>query len=317
MKYTVVTPVRNEEQHIGATLDSMARQTVKPLQWIIVDDGSSDRTPAIAQAAAENHPWIQLVQRPDRGFHQPGGGVVEAFYEGVRRIQPEDWRFLVKLDGDLTFAPDCFERCLEQFEMDDRLGICGGVICAKQNGVLTPESPDDPAFHVRGAIKIYRRECWEAIGGLLAAPGWDTLDEYKANMLGWVTYTIPDVKLLHLRKAGETQGTWKNLVKNGFANYMAGYHPLFMLAKCARRIFEKPYGVVPAGLFAGYVSGYLGRRARTEDTRLIGYLRDQQWRRLSFRQSLWDLRPALRLDSETGARRETAGGTGVRRRPPL
>jgi biofilm PGA synthesis N-glycosyltransferase PgaC len=296
-RYVVITPVRNEESFFSFTIDSMTSQTVLPQQWIIVDDGSSDRTASIALAAARDHSWISVARRPDRGFRKPGGGVVEAFYDGHRLIKNSDWRFLVKLDGDLSFEANFFENCLDRFERDPRLGIGGGTICSRVGDALEVEAPGDPAFHVRGATKIYKRECWEAIDGLIAAPGWDTVDEYKANMLGWVTYTFPESKLWHQRVAGGAEGAWKNCVKNGLANYVAGYHPLFMIAKCARRTFGKPYGLVGLGLLVGFCKGYARRVPQVNDKKLIRYLRNQQMRKLFLRESLWDRRPAVALSN--------------------
>lgn len=288
--YIVITPVRNEEAFLPATIASMAAQEWKPQQWIIVDDGSTDRSAAIALEAASSHPWITVVRRPDRGFRQPGGGVIEAFKEGFRAIQTKDWEFIAKFDADLTFEPDYFRGCLLRFAQDPKLGIAGGTICKREAAGLVSEAPEDPVFHVRGATKIYRRTCWEGIGGLIQAPGWDTVDEYKANMLGWVTYTFPELKLWHHRPAGGAEGTWKNWVKNGLANYVAGYHPLFMLAKSARRALFKPYGIIALGLLTGFFGGYLKRVPRVADPDLIRYVRQQQIRKLLFRQSLWDRR---------------------------
>jgi biofilm PGA synthesis N-glycosyltransferase PgaC len=291
IRYVIITPVRNEAAYLQLLVDSLGAQTIKPQQWVIVDDGSTDGTAELAEAAAGNHPWISVLRRSDRGYRQPGGGVIQAFCDGFRLINPE-WEFLVKLDGDVSFEADYFEKCFGRFANDPKLGIGGGTVCQKTNEGLMPEAPSDPVFHVRGATKIYRRQCWEAIGGLLKAPGWDTVDEYKANMLGWTTYTFPDVKLWHHRKAGEAQGTWKNWVKNGLANYVAGYHPLFMGIKCGRRIFSRPYGIGALGLLVGFVSGYLHRVPKVEDGALIRYVRDQQLRKLSFRDSLWDRKSA-------------------------
>jgi biofilm PGA synthesis N-glycosyltransferase PgaC len=291
-KYIIITPVRDEEQFLQLTIDSMAGQTVLPSQWIIVDDGSTDNTARIARSAAGTHSWITVVQRSDRGFRKPGGGVVEAFCDGYRSLQAQDWQWVVKFDGDLSFGSDFFEQCLRRFQKDPKLGIGGGSICKKVDNALVVEAPGDPAFHVRGATKIYKRDCWEAIGGLIPAPGWDTVDEYKANMLGWNTYTFPELKLWHHRVAGGAEGTWKNWVKNGLANYVAGYHPVFMILKCARRSLMKPYGIVGLGLFAGFLSGYIRRVPQVNEKNLIRYVRNQQLRRLFLQPSLWDRKPA-------------------------
>jgi biofilm PGA synthesis N-glycosyltransferase PgaC len=290
-RYVVITPTRNEEKFLAFTIDSVTSQTLLPQRWIIVDDGSVDKTFEIAEAAAAKNDWMRVLRRPDRGSRSPGQGVVEAFYDGYQSIENETWDFLVKLDGDLSFESDYFEKCLQRFNDHSTLGIGGGTVCRVVDTRLLPEAPRDPAFHVRGATKIYRRECWDALGGLIAAPGWDTVDEYKANMLGWHTYTFPEIKIRHHRHAGSAQGTWKNWVKNGLANYVAGYHPLFMIIKCLRRAFGKPYGVVGIGLLVGFFGGYLRGISQVDDRELIRYVRSQQLRKLSLRHSLWDRRP--------------------------
>lgn len=286
-RYIVITPARNEQEHIGHTIKSMNAQVLQPSLWVIVNDGSTDRTGELIDAAAREHPWILPVHRPDRGFRQQGGGVIEAFKDGYAHIQSRPWDFLVKLDADLSFEPVFFDRCLAKFAGDPKLGIGGGTICHEVAGRLTCESPGDPAFHVRGAIKIYRRTCWEQIGGLIKAPGWDTIDELKANMLGWTTRSFPDIPLHHHRFAGTADGSWSNLVKNGLANYVTGYHPLFMALKCLKRSVQKPYVVGAAGLWSGFCRGYVKRVARVDDPALIRYVRRQQLNKLIFRPSLW------------------------------
>jgi glycosyltransferase involved in cell wall biosynthesis len=285
MRYVIISPVRNEGANLDACIDSVARQTVRPTEWIIVNDGSTDRTAQILDAAARTHPWISVVHRADRGYREPGTGVIAAFYDGYPRIRTADWQFLVKLDGDLVLPADYFERCFDEFRKEPALGIGGGIVYHTENGhdVVEP----NPRFHVRGATKIYRRDCWDAIGGLLKAPGWDTLDEAKAQMLGWSTRSFPELRLLHLRATGSADGAWRNAVKNGRANYITGYHPAFMLLKCARRVLEKPYGVVAAGHLYGFVTGYLKRMPQVPDRALVRYIRTQQVRRLLLRESIW------------------------------
>jgi poly-beta-1,6-N-acetyl-D-glucosamine synthase len=286
--YVVITPVRNEAQYIGSTIDSMAQQTILPQKWIIVDDGSTDETPQILNAASEKYPWVQVVHRPDRGFRLPGGGVIEAFYDGYSTIGGASWDFLVKLDGDLSFTSDYFEQCLAFFACDPNLGIGGGTVLVLEGGRLKVDSVGDPPFHVRGATKIYRRTCWEQISPLINAPGWDTIDEVKANMHGWTTRTFRDLKLIQLKPTGGADGKWSNWFKNGRANYITGYHPAFMLAKCAKRAIQKPLFLVSLGLWAGFCSGYLKNIPQGMDRKVISYLRQQQTRRLLLRPSIYD-----------------------------
>jgi glycosyltransferase involved in cell wall biosynthesis len=286
-RYIVITPARNEQDNIGHTIRSMVAQTCRPALWVIVNDGSTDATAAIIDSAAREHPWIVAVHRTDRGFRKQGGGVVEAFYDGFSKAGSGAWDFLVKFDADLSFESDYFERCFRKFAEDSKLGIGGGTISHPVNGVLTCESPGDPAFHVRGATKIYRRACWDALGGLVMAPGWDTIDELKANMLGWTTRSFSDIPLQHHRYTGTVDGTWKNQVKFGLANYITGYHPLFMAVKCLKRLTSKPYLVGSAGLWWGFCRGYLQRVPLVSDPALIRYLRRQQINKLILKPSLW------------------------------
>ena len=283
--YLVITPVQNEERYIRKTIESMLCQTIKPMKWVIVNDGSEDETGKIIIEYETEHHWIRTIHRKGRGFRSPGTGVIEAFYEGYNSLDSSDWDFIVKLDGDLSFDGDYFERCFEEFRKNPKLGIAGGMIfnCFKD----TLQVEEQPSFHVRGATKIYRRECWEAIRGLIKAPGWDTLDEVKANMLGWETRSFPDLRVIHHRFTGNADGKWRNWVKNGRANYIAGYHPLFMFFKCIKRVFQKPYVVSSIGLFYGYVSGYWNKVPQINDKSVIDYLRKQQLGRLFFRQSIW------------------------------
>ena len=284
-KYVVISPVRDEEAYLRFTIESMLSQTVRPAEWVIVNDGSSDNSASIIDEYAGQYSWIRAIHRQNRGFRKSGGGVVEAFNDGYRVLHTSDWDFIVKLDGDLTFASDYFERCLDYFQRDARLGIGGGVICYIENGSKRFEPCPD--FHVRGATKIYRRNCWDAIGGFWPAPGWDTMDEVKANMLGWGTRSFPELHLQHHRHTGTAEGIWNGLVKNGRANYVCGYHPLFMLAKCLRRLPHRPYLVGSLALFYGFVSGYLKQVPQVDDLKTIGFLRRQQLGRLWGRQTIW------------------------------
>ena len=284
-KYIIVTPARDEEEHIEKTILSVVQQTVRPTQWIIVDDGSRDKTGSIIDSFAASYPWIKPVHRSNRGFRQAGRGVINTFYDGYEQIDAPGWGFIVKLDADLSFAPDYFECCFEEFAKDPGLGIGGGGIWHQQDGGLKLEP--NPTFHVRGATKIYRRECWEKLGGLLRAPGWDTVDEVKANMLGWTTRTFPDLAVLHWRFTGAADGAWRDCIKNGRANYFAGYHPVFMLFKCMRRLGVRPYIIGACGLFWGFLSSYVQGVAQVTDNDLIKYTRKQQMRRLLFQESIW------------------------------
>jgi biofilm PGA synthesis N-glycosyltransferase PgaC len=284
-RYVMITPVRDEEKYVEATVESVRCQTILPSEWVIVDDGSTDRTGEILDKIAAQVPWIRVIHRSNRGFRKSGGGVMEAFYDGYNTLQSQDWDFIIKLDGDLTFAPDYFEKCFEYFRRDPGLGIGGGEIHHDISGTMKVE--ENPRFHVRGATKIYSRSCWEGIGGLWPAPGWDTIDEVKANMLGWKTYAFKDLLLHHHRFTGTADGLLPNRVKHGMACYVSGYHPLFVMASCLRRLGQKPYIIGSAATMYGFIKGHFTRPPRVQDRPYVAYIRGQQLRRLFGMQTIW------------------------------
>jgi poly-beta-1,6-N-acetyl-D-glucosamine synthase len=284
-RYVIITPVRDEEKYIEATIESVCRQTIPPSEWVIVDDGSTDRTGDILDRVTAQSRWIRVIHRANRGFRKSGGGVMEAFYDGYDTLQCNDWDFIVKLDGDLSFAPEYFEKCFEYFHRDPKLGIGGGEIYHSIFGNLELEKT--PRFHVRGATKIYRKSCWEAIDRLWPAPGWDTIDEVKANMLGWKTYAFADLHLLHYRFTGSEGGLLHDRVKHGMVCYISGYHPLFVLASSLYRMTQKPYIIGSAAVLYGYLKAHLTHPPRLEDRSYVTYIRGQQLRRLLGMHTIW------------------------------
>lgn len=284
-RYVVITPVRDEARFIEQTIISVRRQTVQPTEWLIVDDGSTDGTGSLAERAATGAPWIHVVHRTNRGFRKAGGGVMEAFRDGYQGLRCSDWDFIVKLDGDLTLPVDYFAKCFEHFDRDPKLGIGGGVISHSRHGVWQVEK--NPRFHVRGATKIYRKECWRDIGELWMAPGWDTIDEVKANMLGWKTYSFGELQLRHHRLTGSAEGLLRDRIKHGVACYVAGYHPLFLIASCLRRLVQRPYIAGSIATLYGFVKGYWIRTSQVNDPQMIAYLRSQQLRRLFGLNTIW------------------------------
>lgn len=285
--YIIVSPVRDEAQHIEMTLKSVIDQTERPVLWIIVNDGSTDGTSEILDKYAAQNAWIKIVHRTNRGHRAAGSGVIAAFNDGYASIDIENWDFIVKLDGDLSFKPDYFEKCFSKFNSDETLGIGGGTILNSRHGEMVIDSAGDPPFHVRGATKIYRRVCWDKISPLPPSPGWDTVDEVMANCYGWCTRTFPDIELIQNKPTGGADGHWRNWFKNGLGCYVAGYHPIFMLGKCAKRAFQRPYLIIAAALFLGFCSGYLNRTPQVQDSAVIHYLRKQQIRHLLKRPSIY------------------------------
>ncbi|HVW84246.1 MAG TPA: glycosyltransferase family A protein [Bryobacteraceae bacterium] len=284
-RYVVVTPVRDEQDYLPLTIESMVRQTIRPIEWVIVNDGSSDRTGEIIEDYSRRYPWIRPFHRKNRGFRKVGGGIIEAFYDGFHALQCADWEFMSKLDGDLSFKPEYFENIFERFAANPLLGIGGGTLYHLENGLKQIETA--PIFHVRGGAKVYRRACWDAIGGLWVGLGSDTVDEVKAGMLGWTTMSFRELEMQHHRFTGAAYGRWGALVKDGRADYVSGYHPLFLFAKCVRRLARYPYVLGSVAHAWGYVSSSWRRMQQVDDPALIRYIRRQQLLRLAGRPSIW------------------------------
>lgn len=279
MKYTVITPVRNEAEFIEKTINSMIQQTVKATEWVIVNDGSTDETAEIVAKYAAEHPWLKLVSRADRGIRQRGKGVVETFYTGYAALTQQDYDVIVKLDGDLSFEPTYFESLLGEFESNPKLGVTGGGVYERLDGknwVL-----DGSTDHVRGPTKVYRRACFDAIGGLVPALGWDGVDEWKALTLGWEVRSFPELKVYHYRVTGAATGSLKSRMEQGYGAYYMGYHPLFIVARGLLYMSLRPYIIGGIVLIIAYFMAWLRRQEQLPDPATIRYVRQTQLRKLA------------------------------------
>jgi glycosyltransferase involved in cell wall biosynthesis len=253
LTYVLVTAAKNEEKYIQRTLDSVVSQSVPPFRWIIVDDGSSDRTAAVADAYAGRYSWITVVRRiagPLRNF----ASKALAFAAGYERLAATAFDCIGNLDADVAFPRDYYQRLLEFFALDGSLGIAGGKFrdCAA-NGKSYPStnSPDS----VRGPVQMFRKKCYEDIGGYQPLPlgGIDAAAEITARMKGWKVRTIADLEVLHLRPTGSA--LWSPLaamVRNGHQDHSLGYHGLFEAARCGAQMKKRPYVMGGLSRFLGY-----------------------------------------------------------------
>jgi len=286
-RYLVISPVRNEAQYLQRAIDSMVAQTVRPTVWLIVDDGSTDSTPQIAARAAAAHEWIRLHRRADRGVRKVGGGVVEAFNEGLRQFHLDEFDYVCKLDGDLELPPRYFELLYQKFDADPRLGTASGKCWLVTEEGLQSERIGDQ-FSL-GAAKTYRRECFQEIGGFVPALMWDGIDCHRCRMLGWKAASFHDDELCirHLRRMGSSfRNVYRGRLRWGYGQYFMGTHPLYALAIAGYRLFERPWIVGGLLILAGYLSGYVRRCQRYPDGRFRSWLRRWQLQRLRLARAL-------------------------------
>lgn len=262
-RYVIISPVRDEVQHVEKTLASVVAQTVRPVAWVIVDDGSTDGTTSIVEAYASKHDWITMLKVPRGGRRQPGAPVIHAFNCGLGIVQKLEleFEFLVKLDCDLDLPRDYFERLLAEFQKDPALGIASGVYAEKSKGTWVPVGM--PEYHAAGASKIFRRECFVQIGGFVAARGWDTVDEIRAQAKGWRTRHFQDVKLHHLKAEGTGIGNLRTNAMHGEIYYLVGGGRAFFALKFAHRLVAGvPFGIAGFAMLWGYLVCCVKRRQR-------------------------------------------------------
>jgi biofilm PGA synthesis N-glycosyltransferase PgaC len=259
--YVVISPAKDEGQYIEKTIQSMIRQSVTPRKWIIVDDGSQDQTPQIVARYAERHPWITLFSLVRNGERKPGSAVINAFTAGYELIKNDTFDFVIKLDGDLEIPEGYFETLLNRFESDPRLGIASGIYVEEHGHAW--KRVKMPKYHAAGCSKMVRAECFRQIGGFIPQRGWDTVDEIRAQVMGWKTCHFEDIELRHLRPEGAGIGFTRTNLMHGHIYYMTGGGTLFLLLKCLHRLFfGKPIFLGGIMMFVGFIRAYLNDEPR-------------------------------------------------------
>jgi glycosyltransferase involved in cell wall biosynthesis len=279
-RYVLVTPVRNEELTLDATLQSVIGQTVRPAEWVIVSDESTDRTDEILTSYAAKFSFIQpqrLTGRPARSF----ASVVFAVGCGVAALKTRGYDFIGLLDADVRFTRDYFEQLLDRFAVDPHLGLAGGLALDLVNGRYIHHHQN--LRDVSGAVQFFHRKCFESLGGLTAIPegGWDTITCVRARMNGFGTATFPELIVDHLKSRNIFEG---NLLRRnwqlGVRDHALGYHPLFLMAKCCARILERPPIVRAAAHLIGSSWAALTQPKRRVPPKLVIYIRQEQLARL-------------------------------------
>jgi glycosyltransferase involved in cell wall biosynthesis len=280
-RIVIISPVRNEETLITGVIRSMINQTVQPVEWLIVDDGSTDRTLEIIEQAAQEHKWIHIERKPDRGKRSVGPGVVEAFYYGYDRLWTKDYDFICKMDGDVEFKPKYFETLLTFFANDRYLGAASGKPMLEEGEKLVEERTHDEM--VAGMINFYRRECFEEIGGFVREVHWDGIAFHRARMNGWRTCSIdhPDINFIHKRLMGSSdKGVLTGRMRWGRGQHFMGTHPLYLFAIGVYRMFEKPWFLGGLFIILGYFKAMLESMPQYDDLEFRKSLQAWQFERL-------------------------------------
>lgn len=277
--YVVVSPCRNEADFMRRTLDSMVAQTARPALWVIVDDGSTDETPQILADYVRDYDWIKVVPKLDRGHRAVGPGVVEAFYAGLETVALDPYDHIVKLDLDLDLPPRYFEILLDRMAADPRIGTASGKPYIRRNGQLVSERKSNDMSV--GMTKLWRRTCFEAIGGLVREVMWDAIDCHKARQLGWkaVSWDESDLRFEHLRPMGSSQTSiYAGRRRHGFGQYFMGSDPLYFSATAVFRSLEPPYVLGGLSMLQGFFGAMLRGDRQLDDPDLRRFIKRYQRR---------------------------------------
>jgi glycosyltransferase involved in cell wall biosynthesis len=238
--YVVITPARNEAQFIELTLNSMVAQTVKPLKWVIVSDGSTDGTDEIVSRYTTEYPWIELVRMPER-TERHFAGKVHAFNAGCSQVKHLDYAAIVCMDGDISFEEDYFAFLLAELANEARLGLVGTRFW---EGDSTYDFRFSSVDHVSGACQMFRRACFEDIGGYrpLKSGGIDVTAVLSARAKGWHTRTFTEKSYAHHRKMGTAQSSgYRAMLDIGHKDYLLGSHPVWEVFRSFYQMRRKPF----------------------------------------------------------------------------
>jgi biofilm PGA synthesis N-glycosyltransferase PgaC len=274
----IISPVRNEASHIERVVAAVQAQTRPPDLWVVADDGSDDDTAEILERLSGGLPYMRVVrveQSPQIGADRLALALeARAFNAALATVDLAEFTHLGKLDGDIELPTDYFERLLESFAVNPRLGITGGSIIERRWPAKRWVRVNSPSYHVHGALKLYSRECFAAIGGVEERLGWDTIDETYARMRGFRSLRHPDLVSRHHRPAGSAQGRLRGCARHGQCAYIATY-PLWWVLLRSFKVAVKsdPWLLSGVAFFWGWFRSWVRRSERTEDGAFSDFVR--------------------------------------------
>ena len=281
LKYVLISPARNEAAFIEKTIESMIKQTVLPLKWVIVDDGSTDETAKIVSQYLEQNRWIEMVQMPqrrDRSF----AAKVGAFNAGYEKVKDLPYDIIGNLDADISFEKDHFEFLVGRFSADPILGVAGTVF-REEGGYSSDKDSFEGQKHVSGQCQLFRKQCWEEIGGYVPhrAGGIDWMAVTTARMMRWKTESFRERWFFHHRHLGTAErSVLASLFSYGEKDYYLGGHPLWELFRVAYRATKRPYVMGGIALGFGFCWAALRRTPRPVSKQLMAFHRKEQMLKL-------------------------------------
>jgi hypothetical protein len=312
--YVLVTAAYNEEALIERVVQSVIQQAVLPERWIVVSDGSTDRTDSIVESYAARHSFIQLL-RLKKEHKRNFGAQVHAINEGCKELKDIQYDYIGNLDADVSFDPEYFGELLDHFERDAKLGLAGGFITEECDGIFLSRKHNriDSVAH---AVQLFRRECFESVGGYMplkyGGPDWHA--GVLARMKGWRVESIPELRVRHHRPTGTADRWQRDCFRQGCMDFSLGSHPVFELVKCLRRMPDNPVVLGALTRLAGFAWCYWTRQQREVSREFEEFLRREQMGRVRRLLSPWANSKDRRLselspDATRGVRGNVAKGS--------
>jgi glycosyltransferase involved in cell wall biosynthesis len=254
-------------------------QTVRPIKWLIVSDGSTDGTDEIVKRHAADQPWIELVRMPERR-ERHFAGKAHAFNAGYAMVKHLAYDVIGNLDADIEFDKEYFDFLLRKFAENPRLGVGGTPFT---EGSQQYDYRFTSIAHVSGACQLFRRECFEEIGGYtpIRGGGIDWVAVTTARMKGWQTQTFTEKTYIHHRKIGTGQGAHlATFFKFGKQDFCLGGHPAWEVFRSLYQMTRRPYFIRGLLFLSGYVWACVSRVERPIPRELIEFRRKEQMLRL-------------------------------------
>lgn len=277
MNVYIVIPAHNEELLIGQTLTSLVNQTVLPKKIVVVDDNSTDSTSAKVQKFIDKHPFISLVKTNSSADHMPGSKVINAFYQGFKTLD-NNYDIISKFDADLIFPENYLETLITNFKNNPKIGMFGGFCYIQKNDEWVLENLTNKD-HIRGALKSYQKACFDAIGGLKPAMGWDTIDELLAQFHNWEIKTDTSLHVKHLKPTGNTYNL-KAKYKQGEAFYSMRYGFIITLIASIKLALLKKKPKLIIDYIIGFLKAKKAKRPFLVSPSEGAFIRKLRWRKM-------------------------------------
>ena len=271
--YILITPVNNEEKTLSIVIESVIKQTKKPALWLIIDDGSTDNSPKIIKNFMSQHDWIKTIHLPpkprDIVFHV--SYVYKSGFDSIIKYCEDnniEYNFIASLDADTVLEPEYFEKIVNEFETNEKLGIASGGLYHEIDGELklSTRVENFPS----GTGRVWSKKCFFDTGGFSLEPSADSISNIKATLRGWDIQRFNEIKMVEKRLTSSAEGLWNGYKHNGYMAYYLNKNPLLILLGAFQYTLRRPH-YLGLAFFWGYIVPLIKRKERIKDREISEY----------------------------------------------